>query len=98
VEGLKVRGQKPFMELPIGVTSKCLDAKHSTELVDPERVRAVYEAKTGKVSAVIVHKNFDKGFTLAKDHSFKEWEYDDLWTLGVRNEGHTFGEVSPYSP
>jgi hypothetical protein len=64
---LKIRGQKPFMELPIGVTSKYLDVKHSTELVDLERVRTVYEAKTRKVRAVIyvVHEDFDNGFTLA---------------------------------
>lgn len=94
VEGLKIRGQKPFMELSIGVTSKYLDAKHSKEL-DPERVQAVYEAKTEKVRAVIVNENFSNGFTLAKDHSFEEWKYDHSLTFGVRNEGHTFGEVSP---
>ena len=49
------------MELSIGVTSKYLDAKHSKELVDPERVRAVYEAKTEKVRAVVVNENFSNG-------------------------------------
>jgi hypothetical protein len=73
MEGLKIRGQKHFMELSI---SKYLDAKHSKELVDPERVRAVYKAKTEKVRAVIVNENFSNGFTLAKDHSFEEWKYD----------------------
>jgi hypothetical protein len=59
------------MEVP-----KYLEAKHSVSLVDPEGVRAIYQASNGKVRAVVVHDNENNSFSLSRN--WRIWWIHDM--------------------
>jgi hypothetical protein len=50
----------PWMEIPIGVASLYRIARLHPNEVKPDRVRAIYEADTGNIKAVLAHPPEDR--------------------------------------
>lgn len=70
----------PWMEVPIGVESLYRIARLHPNEVKPDRVRAIYEADTGKIKVVLAHPAKDPSrFVTSKYRRVYPW----FWHGGI---------------